>query len=118
MNFLPFNKNLKERARKLRKTMTFTERKIWNHLKKSGYNVLRQKPIWNFIVDFYIPAYKLIIEIDWESHFTEDWMNYDRERSDYLSSLWWKILRFTNKEVIKNIEEIYGTIMRELKRKN
>jgi very-short-patch-repair endonuclease len=115
MSFLPFNKNLSQRARELRKTMTFTERKIWQHLRKSNYNVLRQKPIWNFIVDFYIPSYKLIIEIDGESHFTEDWIVYDRERSEYLVGLWLQVLRFTNKEIVENIKGVYETIMNRLK---
>jgi len=66
--------------------------------------VLRQRPIWNFIVDFYIPKYKLVIEIDWDSHYTEQALIYDRERTEYLQWLGIKVIRFTNNQVMHEFD--------------
>jgi very-short-patch-repair endonuclease len=102
---LKYNPKLKERARELRKNMTEPEKKIWyGYLKNCWLNVLRQKPINQFIVDFYIPKVKLVIEIDGETHFTEDAIVYDRERTEVLEGLWIRVLRFTNSEVMANLE--------------
>lgn len=71
---------------------------------------MRQRPIDNFIVDFYIPKLKLVIEIDWESHFDKKWITYDKERTQILEWLWLKILRFTNEEVMKNFNWVCETL--------
>lgn len=47
---------------------------------------------------------KLIIEIDWESHFIENWIEYDKERTDILNWLWLKVIRYKNDEIMKNIK--------------
>jgi very-short-patch-repair endonuclease len=76
---------------------------------------LRQRPIDNFIVDFYVPKYKLVIEIDWDSHY-EDWVQeYDQERTAILEWLWLKVLRYTNYEVMNNFEWVCEDILRKLK---
>jgi very-short-patch-repair endonuclease len=62
---LPYNPKLKQRATEMRKNMTKTERIIWfKYLKDLNIRVLRQRPIDNFIVDFYIPSKMIVIEID------------------------------------------------------
>jgi very-short-patch-repair endonuclease len=79
---LPYNPKLKDRARELRKNMTKTEKKLWyNFLSKHSLRFLRQRPIDQYIVDFYCPKKKLIIEIDGSTHFTKDGVEYDAERS-------------------------------------
>lgn len=68
---IPYNPKLKEFARKLRNESTFTEIMVWNYLKKKqmrGYDFDRQRPIDNYIVDFYCKNLQLAIEIDGESH--------------------------------------------------
>ncbi len=72
----------------------------------SNLRIYKQRPIDNFIVDFYIPKLKLVIEIDWESHFTENWLVYDQERTAILEWLWLKIIRITNQEIDKNFENV------------
>jgi very-short-patch-repair endonuclease len=70
---------LKEYARELRKNATFTERLLWKYLRAgqlNGYRFLRQKPIDEYIVDFFCERLKLVIEIDGETH-------NDKERSSY-----------------------------------
>ena len=62
---LPYNRNLVTRAKELRKNITLAEKKLWyGYLRKFPLRVLRQKPIDNFIVDFYCAKLKLVIEID------------------------------------------------------
>ncbi len=73
---IPYNPKLKELARKLRNDSTFTEIILWNYLKKKqmrGFDFDRQKPIDNYIVDFYCKDLKLAIEIDGESHYGKEY---------------------------------------------
>ena len=112
---LPYNPNLKEKARELRKNMTFSEKKLWNEfLKKLEVPVLRQRPILDFIVDFYIASSKLIIEIDGESHFTEDGKEYDQDRTEKLESLGLTVIRFTNREAIENFDGVCKRILEKI----
>jgi len=95
--------------------MTAAERKLWHqYLRTFEFRVLRQRPIDYFIVDFYCPTLKLVIEIDGDSHYTEQGQDYDRERSQRLESYGLKVIRFTNQQVLENFdgvcEEIEGLI--------
>jgi len=103
---IPYDISLKERARELRKKQTPTEKKLWyEFLRLQKYQFYRQKPIDYYIADFYCPKLKLVIEIDWGSHFTEKWIDYDKERTNKLENWYWvKILRFTNHEIGKNFQ--------------
>jgi very-short-patch-repair endonuclease len=112
---LPYNKNLKELARVLRKNMTDAERFLWSKIRRKqlkGYQFYRQKNIGNYIVDFYCPAAQLIVEIDGGQHYSEDGIEKDKERDDYLGNLAFTVLRFSNRDIFKNIdgvvEEIYN----------
>ena len=69
---------------------------------KTWYRFLRQKPIWNYIIDFYCDKLKLWIEIDDKSHDFK-W-KYDEERTKYLNNLWIKIIRYTNEQVHFNLD--------------
>jgi len=80
--------------------------------------VYKQRMINNFIVDFYIPAYKLVIEIDWESHFTESAIEYDKERTSILEWMWLEIIRFTNKQIIKEFDWVCEEIIKKIKNIN
>lgn len=117
---LPYNPKLKQTARQLRKNMTPAEKKIWHgYFRAFKYPVLRQRPIDNYIVDFYCPEYRLIVEIDGESHFTEEGKVYDEERTKILEQYGLKIIRFLNEDVLKNLEGVVGkleTIMANLKK--
>ena len=70
-SILPYNPHLKEFAKKLRSNMTYSEVKLWNELKDgkmNGYDFDRQRPIGNYIVDFYCKDTMLAIEIDGVTH--------------------------------------------------
>ncbi|MFO7888699.1 MAG: DUF559 domain-containing protein [bacterium] len=108
-----YNPALKERARKLRKNMTEAERKLWSHIRKKqikDIQFLRQRPIGNYVVDFYAPEVELVVEVDGGQHYQGEEKEYDQKRDDYLQGLGIRILRFSNKEVLENVGGIVGEI--------
>ncbi|MBX7153688.1 MAG: endonuclease domain-containing protein [Candidatus Kapaibacterium sp.] len=108
---LPYNPNLKEKARELRNNMTETERIVWKHcLQKFRIPVLRQRPIDNYIVDFYIASHKLVIEIDGVQHSTESGKEYDENRTNILAGYGLTVLRFTNADVLSNLQSVCSVI--------
>jgi len=114
---LPYNKNLKQHARQLRNNMTDAERCLWAKIRMkqlNGYQFYRQKPIGDYIVDFFCPRAKLVIEVDGSYHLVGEKIEYDRIRDDYMSSLALRVLRFTNSEVLTNIEGVVEKIRESL----
>jgi very-short-patch-repair endonuclease len=100
---LSYNKKLKEPARELRENMTDAERCLWARLrlKHLGYMFCRQKPIGDYIVDFYCHKARLVVEVDGGQHFTEDAASNDRVRDEYMRSLGLTVFRFSNSDVLK-----------------
>lgn len=85
---------LRKNARTLRKEMTRQERHFWyDFLKNLPQMVHRQKMIGNFIVDFYIPSCKLVIELDGAQHTEPQAAEYDAHRTVYLQSIGCRVLR-------------------------
>lgn len=112
---LPYNPELKERARALRKNLTPAEKKLWyEYLRNFGHPVLRQKPIHHFIVDFYCARLKLVIEVDGDIHYTDEGLLYDKRRTEILEKYGLQVLRFTNHEVLNNFEAVIHTIQQIL----
>ena len=104
---LPYNRQLVETAKELRKNMTPAEKRLWSgYLRTFKFRILRQKPINNFIVDFFCAQLKLVIEVDGESHFTDEGKDYDWERTQILEGYGLKVLRFTNDEVLQDWEGV------------
>lgn len=108
--FLNRNRNLEARARELRKNATKEENHLWyDFLKKQSVQFYRQYIIENFIVDFFCPKAKLIIEIDGSQHYESDEaIEYDSERTQKLEAYGFMVLRFTNREInleFKNVCE-------------
>ena len=101
--YLPYNKNLFQKARDLRNRTTPEENKLWyQYLAKSHIRFLRQKPIDNYILDFYCPEKKIGIEIDGSQHYTEEGVQYDKIRTEILNQYKITIIRFTNEDIRKN----------------
>ncbi len=95
--------------RELRKNQTETEKIIWDKLRNRRFLNLkfrRQYGIGNYIADFYCSSLKLVIELDGGQHFTEEGLEYDKIREEFMKSLGIKTLRFNNNEVLNNIEEV------------
>ncbi len=111
----PYNKNLKQASRDLRNNMTDAEKLLWSRLRNKqilGLQFYRQKPILNFIVDFYCPAVNLVIECDGSQHFTEDGLEADRVRDEALAQLGLKVLRFDNGRVMGQIDGVVDVVYR------
>ena len=114
---LSYNKGLKEYSKTLRKNMTDAERLIWSKLKSSqlkGYQFNRQKPIGNYIVDFYCVKANLVIEIDGGQHYTEEGKEKDIIRDKYMAGRGLRVLRFSDSDVLKNIDGVIEAILRFL----
>ncbi len=110
---LPYNTNLKPRSQELRNNMTTAEVLLWskiNNNRINGHRFYRQKPVGDYIADFYCPKAKLVIEVDGGQHSKNENVEYDRIREKYMESLGLRILRFTNKDVLTNIHMVLETI--------
>jgi very-short-patch-repair endonuclease len=110
---LVYRNNLIKYARDLRKTMTEAEVFLWLHLRKKQVNGLqwyRQKVIGDYIVDFYCPVKKIVIEVDGSQHYSEEMLEADKKRDDYLNVKGIKVLRFNNYDVLTNIEGVYSKL--------
>ena len=108
---------LKKRAEELRERMTEAEGLLWNVLsgkKFGGYKFRRQHIINQYIVDFVCLREKLVIELDGQYHFEEEQIEKDKIRTEFLESEGYKVIRFENKEVIKEIDAVLEKILKEL----
>ncbi len=106
---IPYNPKLKQRARLLRKNSTLSEILLWKHLRgkqMKGYDFHRQKPLDNYIVDFFCNELMLAIEIDGSSHELEGAYERDQERQQKLESLGISFLRFDDRMVKQNMKSV------------
>ena len=109
----PYNKNLKLPSRDLRSNMTDAEQCLWQRLRRKqilGLQFYRQKPILNFIVDFYCPAANLVIECDGGQHYTVEGLEVDRARDQALAQLGLNVLRFDNRQILTEIDGVVEQI--------
>ncbi|MBE0571997.1 MAG: endonuclease domain-containing protein [Ignavibacteriaceae bacterium] len=100
---LPYNPKLKDRANEMRNNSTKGEIKFWCELlrkRQSGYQFYRQKILYHYIVDFYCPKLKLVIEIDGTSH--DDKQDYDKHRDKILEPYGLKVLHYNDFRVLSN----------------
>lgn len=118
---LYYNKKNKTNARHLRANQTDAENLLWLRLRRKqikNIQFYRQKPINNFIVDFYAPSIKLVIEVDGGQHFEDDYLEKDKNRDTCLIRLGLKVLRFDNVQILHSLdsvlEVIYETILMPL----
>ena len=108
---LPYNPVLKGKVRELRNNATFEERMLWKIIRRLPFQVLRQRTIDHYIVDFYIPSKKLVIEIDGGQHYSGEGMSRDESRSKILELYGLTVLRVSNREVRENAEGITNYIL-------
>ena len=113
VTMLRYNKNLKGYSRSLRENMTEAEKLLWEKIREKqlkGYQFYRQKTIGNYIVDFYCPKAKLVIEIDGGQHYSSEGKEKDRTRDEYMKDIDLKVLRFSDKEIFNNTEGVLERI--------
>ncbi len=111
---LLYNKDLRERARQLRKSCVLSEALFWLQVKnkKLGFDFDRQKIIGNYIVDFYCYELGIVVEIDGLSHRDKD--EYDKKRDKYLESYGLKILHIADRNIKQNMNNVIDWLKQEL----
>ena len=110
---IPYNPKLKEFAKQLRNNSTKAEIILWQKLKRDqmyGYDFHRQKPIDNYILDFFCYDLLLGIEVDGYSHEILEVYNKDRIKEKRMNELGITILRFSDFEVLKDMENVIRAI--------
>ncbi|MDP8201014.1 MAG: endonuclease domain-containing protein [Candidatus Tenebribacter burtonii] len=116
-NFLPYRKDLKDKARDNRKNLNRPEAKFWYEIlsnrKFLGYRFLRQKPVSDYILDFFCSELKLGIEIDGENH--NEQVEYDKMRTLNLNNIGIKIIRYSNADIMCNLEGVYLDLKQKVK---
>jgi very-short-patch-repair endonuclease len=113
-----YNPKLKENSRTLRSNMTDAEQMLWHHLRRKqiqGVQFYRQKPLLSFIVDFYCPAAKLVIELDGSQHFEAGHQAKDQARDAALAGLGLRVLRFDNRQVLLETDAVLAVINETVK---
>jgi len=105
-----------ENAKELRENMTIAEKKLWSRInnKQLGFRFKPQHPVSRFIADFYCHKIKLAIEVDGEIHLGREEKEYDINREAELKKFGIKVLRFSNDEVMNNIEKVLEEIKKHL----
>lgn len=107
-----------ERAKELRREMTPAEKILWKHLKANRLNGLhfrRQQVVHGYFPDFYCHQNELIVEVDGDIHDFQK--EYDAEREEYLKSIGFRIIRFTNDEIQKDLKGVLQRIVEACKQK-
>jgi len=117
MYYFSYNKNLKQFSRNLRKNQTDAEKLLWSRVRRKqikDYQFFRQKPIGSYIADLYCKDAKLVIEIDGGQHYENQNIMADRKRNEYFQKLGLRVMRFTNLDILKNIENVVNKIYEEI----
>jgi very-short-patch-repair endonuclease len=94
--------------------MTGPELRLWSRLRKPGLPGLRfrrQTPIGPFIVDFFCPERRLIVEVDGGQHGLAGGVDRDRRRDDWLKARGYTVIRIWNHEVMSNLDGVCETIL-------
>ncbi|PTQ88026.1 endonuclease domain-containing protein [Nitrosomonas ureae] len=109
----PYKPTLKPFARNLRSNLTDAEQRLWSKLRRKqilGVQFYRQKPLANYIVDFYCAAANLVIELDGSQHFEPDHQASDSERDRILELLGLRVLRFDNRQVMQELDAVMRVV--------
>jgi very-short-patch-repair endonuclease len=114
---LRYTADLKGQARELRKKLTDSESALWSRLRGKqlmGIQFYRQKPIGQYIVDFFAPRAKLVVEVDGSQHMEGDQFQKDKNRDQYLAGLGLKVLRFNSRVVLTETDAVMEVIYRTM----
>ena len=117
---LRYSPRLKGRARSLRANLTDAEERLWARLRRKqvlGVQFYRQKPIGNYIADFYAPVARLVVEVDGSQHFDLAKAEYDRRRTAYLTRVRLRVLRYTDRQVLLELDSVVEDIFRAVEKK-
>ena len=112
-----YNKNILSTARMLRKNATKEENHLWyDFLQSLSLHFVRQKILGKYIVDFYCAKLKLVIEVDGSGHFTNEGIEYDEKRTEFLARYGLRVIRVSNEDINKNFKAVCEYIEDEIGR--
>lgn len=112
---LTYNKNLKDISRNLRTNMTDAEQLLWSKIRRKqfkGVQFYRQKIIGNYIADFFCAKSKLVIKLEGGQHYSAE--GKDRNRDNYMAGEGITVLRFSDRDVLNNLNSVLEEIWRSL----
>ena len=114
--FYGAKRSIFQNAKELREKMTGAEMQLWSRLNSSqlGVRFKRQHPIDIFIADFYCHKFKLVVEVDGEYHYDDEQLEYDEGRTAELERFGITVIRFTNDEVMEDIDRVVEEIRKYL----
>ena len=116
-DFLPFRSDLKEKAQDNRNNQNKPEAKLWYEVLRNkqmlGYRFMRQKPILNYILDFYCHKLKLGVEVDGDTRVEQE--KYDEVRTRELEKIGIKIIRYTNTDIMMHLDGVYWDIEEKIR---
>ncbi len=114
MPFLYNDSGFKQLRKLLRRNSTVSEKVLWAYVRQlrfQGFIFQRQYSVDRYVLDFYCPKVRLAIEVDGSQHYTSSGKKYDNERTTFLESLNIQVIRFTNAEVLENIDGVVETVL-------
>lgn len=113
---IPYKKNLKELSKDLRRNQTEAELTLWSRLRSRhlGYIFYRQRPLGDYIADFYCPKARLVVEVDGGQHLKPEAFSNDKLRDTYMESLGLRVLRFSNTDVLNDTDNVATSIYKYL----
>ncbi len=112
-----YNPKLKQLSQELRNNMTDAEKLLWSKLRMKqlkGFMFSRQKPLGEYIADFYCHKAMLVVEVDGGQHFSNNTKKYDWIRDEFIESMGLTVLRFTNIDIFNNIDGVIEVIEQKL----
>lgn len=110
---LAYDARLKPIARRLRSDLSDAERVLWHRIRRKqlhGVQAYRQKPLGRWIVDFYLPAARLVVEVDGGQHFSDEGIAKDARRTQALNRMGLRVMRFDNLQVLKETDAVVEAI--------
>ena len=113
-----FNQKIQKNTRQnLRNSVSVIERLLWSKIRNQqlGVKFRRQHGIGKYIVDFYCPDFQLVIELDGDSHYQIGVQEYDRIRDEFMKGIGLRVLRFTNIEIMNNLDGVLLVICDDIK---
>jgi very-short-patch-repair endonuclease len=109
--WIPYRTKLTRRAQALRRDPTPAEKKLWyEFLRDLPHKFTRQKPLGQYVADFYCSRQRLVIELDGDSHYTDRAQRYDQARTAALEMRGVRVMRFTNTDVLESFEAVCAAI--------
>src|SRR5262245_28186750 len=117
---LRYNPSLRSTSRSFHSNLTDAERRLWSRLRRKqilGLQFYRQKPLGNYIVDFYAPAADLVVEVDGAQHTESPQAERDRERTAYLEQVGLRVLRYNDRQILLELDSVVEEIFRVAREK-